>query len=89
MAALGGTLFKWQHREQRKGGSRVGGHVGVGEEGRGGACTAVDSVGRPAVAPSRWARVAVLLREQGRAVGRGRRGAGETDKRGRAATVAW
>jgi hypothetical protein len=36
MAALGGTLFKWQHREQRKGGSRVGGHVGVGEEGRGG-----------------------------------------------------
>jgi hypothetical protein len=46
-------------------------------------CIAVDSAGRPAAALGQWA--AALLWEQGRAVGRGQRGVGAADRRGRAA----
>jgi hypothetical protein len=60
----------------------VGVHVGAGEEGRGGACIAVNSTGWLVAAPGRWTRVAVLLHEQGRAAGRGRHGAGATDRQG-------
>jgi hypothetical protein len=54
----------------------------------GGGCIAVSSAGWLVAAPGRWTRVAVLLHEQGRAAGRGRHGAGATDRQGWAATGA-
>jgi hypothetical protein len=58
---------------------------GAGEEGRGGPYATVSSARRPSAALDRRARVAALLRAQGRAVGRDRRIAGATDRRGQAA----
>jgi hypothetical protein len=80
-----GSLLNQRRRKEGRGRGPGGcARVEDGEGGsEGGPCTAVGSAGRPVAAPDRRAQAVSLLHEHGRAAGRGRHGAGVTDRRDR------